>query len=71
MLLGFDFRGSHFFGEHPPALKVSTPWNTLARSMSELARDLSAEGCQVVNCSKISALRFWPKKPLAEALAAG
>lgn len=71
MLLGFDFRGSHFFGEHPVQIRISTPWDTLARHMSELAADLAAERCEVLNCSSKSALRFWPKKTLAEALAAG
>lgn len=71
MLVGFDFKGSHFFGEHPKEIRVSTPWDMLMRHMGQLAADLASERCEVVNCSKKSALRFWPKKSLAEALAAG
>lgn len=71
MLVGFDFKGTHFFGDHPKELKVSTPWDLLRRHMSELARDLHADGCKVINTSMHSALTFWPKKPLAEALASG
>lgn len=71
MLVGFDFVGSHFFGEHPKTIKITTPWNLLRTQMGDLARELHIEGCKVVNCSPISTLSFWPKKTLAAALPAG
>jgi hypothetical protein len=71
VLLGFDFCGSHFFGEHPKEFRITTPWQQLRTHMAPLAADLYLEGCEVVNCSPISALYFWPKKTLAEALATG
>lgn len=71
MLVGFDFGGTHFFGEHPHRLKKETPWPALIRSMTQLAVDLARERCPVINCSPSSALPFWPKKTLAEALAVG
>jgi hypothetical protein len=71
VLVGFDFVGSHFFGEHPKAMRITSPWDQLALHMAPLASALAAQGCEVINCSPISALRYWPKKSLAEALDAG
>lgn len=71
MLVGFDFQGSHFFGEHPKEIRITTPWGILMRHMSEFAADLSREGCEVLNCSERSRLTFWPKRTLAEALPPG
>lgn len=68
VLVGFDFQGTHFFGEHPKEFRTTTPWDQLMLHMGPLARDLDLAGCRVVNCSPTSALRFWPKQTLAEAL---
>jgi hypothetical protein len=71
VLIGFDFCGSHFFGEHPKEMRVTSPWDELGASMAPLAEALAREQCEVVNCSPISRLTYWPKKTLAEALATG
>lgn len=68
MLVGFDFRGSHFFGEHPKELRITSPWDQMNASMAPLAETLAVEGCEVVNCSPISTLTYWPKRSLVEAL---
>jgi hypothetical protein len=39
--------------------------------MAPLAEALAFERCDVINCSPISRLTYWPKKTLAEALATG
>lgn len=68
MLVGFDFKGSHFFGEHPKELRITSPWPAMVANMSTLAEALALEGCEVVNCSPISTLTYWPKRSLVEAL---
>lgn len=69
MLLGFDFCGTHFFGEHPPPVKINSEFPMMIRSMAPMAADLAAERVQVLNCSQISQLTFWPKVRLETALA--
>jgi hypothetical protein len=71
VLIGFDFCGSHFFGDHPKEMRITSPWDQMAACMSDLAEALALERCQVINCSPVSRLTYWPKKTIAEALAAG
>ena len=40
----------------------------MREGMGELARDLYDNRVEVINCSARSALTFWPKRTLAEAL---
>lgn len=68
LLVGFDFVGSHFFGEHPKSMRITSPWTQMARHMASLASALAQQGCEVVNCSSISTLNYWPKRSLADAL---
>lgn len=69
VLLGFDFHGTHFFGEHPKPVKVSSVFGQMINSMWPMAYDLKRLGVQVLNCSPISKLPFWPLVPLTTALA--
>lgn len=50
-------------------MRVTSPWDQMARNMASLAEALMLEGCEVINCSPISTLKFWPKRSLADALA--
>lgn len=52
-------------------MRITSPWDQMNASMSRLAEELAAEGCEVVNCSPISTLTYWPKRTLAEALELG
>lgn len=66
LLCGLDLHanaGAHHHGEHPPALRTTTPqsfarmrerWGTLARPLREL-------GIEVFNCSPGSALTCFPQ----------
>ncbi len=65
VLVGMDMGGSHFFGEHPKGLNVSTDFEGMKRSMSDMAADLHRLGVQVVNTSDCSNIGYWPgKKPV-------
>lgn len=70
VLVGMDFYGTHFFGEHPAGL--STPdtetFKQMRSNMTMLANDLHRLGVHVVNTSAKSKLVFWPKLPLFDAL---
>lgn len=68
VLVGFDFAGSHFFGDHPRELAKTSAFDRMREGMGELARDLYDNRVEVINCSARSALTFWPKRTLAEAL---
>jgi len=57
VLIGFDMRGSHWFGEHPPAIRRIAPnmRNRIER-FHELGAVLAARGIDVVNATPGSAL---------------
>lgn len=58
----------HWFGDHPKELKNDPPFGRFIAGMGQMAADLHAAGVQVINCSRISALPYWPKMTLAEAI---
>lgn len=64
LLLGFDMRGSHFFGAHPSPLRNSTP----AKFKSMASQFRLWRGCPVVNCTPGSALTCFPTADLREVL---
>ncbi len=79
VLLGFDMhrkQGGHWHGEHvrmdgknmlsAPASHIAV-WRNRFEAMAE---DLHAEGVEVVNATQGSALEWFPRRPLAEALRA-
>lgn len=65
LLLGFDMRGTHYFGKHPPQLKNTTP-DRFAKFLEQFA--LWHGGCEVINCTAGSALKRFPFMDLCEAL---
>lgn len=73
VLLGYDMERpdhgpSHFFGEHPVALRAVSPFGLFRRSFERLVEPLRARGIAIVNCSRRTALTCFPRQTLAEAL---
>ena len=60
ILLGFDMQRTggraHFFGDHPGALNSGTQYTDFAPHFWQLADDLRAEGVEVINCTRETAL---------------
>lgn len=70
LLLGFDMRGRHWFGDHPAGLQDSDP-NVFARFIAEFERvaPIYADlGVDVVNCTPGSALSCFRASTLAAEL---
>jgi len=74
VLLGYDMQHTggrhHWHADHPRHLGNFNPWMPeLCRPRFDaLAHDLAGEGIEVWNCSRESALRCFPRTPLAEFL---
>lgn len=71
LLLGYDMAPcpdgqSHWFGEHPDG--QVPPFGMFLRAAPVLARALDAQGIEVINCSRHTALTVFPRQPLAEVL---
>ena len=64
LLLGFDMRGTHFFGAHPKPLRNSNP----SKFASMCNQFRLWRGSPVVNCTPGSALTLFPAADLREAL---
>lgn len=64
ILLGFDMRGTHYFGKHPKGLKNTDD----AGFTRHIAQFNNWTGCEVVNCTVGSALKQFPFLSLPEAL---
>lgn len=67
LLSGFDFRGTHYFGQYPKPLK-NTSDNRREIHKRQLAR-FNRSKCEVINCTPGSALECFPIGDLAEQLA--
>lgn len=72
LLTGFDYRDPalHWFGEHPPELfrPAEAAAGIWVRCMTAAAPVLKARGVTVINCSRETALRCFPRQPIAAAL---
>lgn len=73
ILLGFDMkrgehRKSHWHGEHPGGLNKEMPIKTWLKNFPKLASDLKAEGVEVINSTRDTALECFNKINLEEAL---
>jgi len=60
-LIGYDMGLSndgnrHFFGNHPDELNAQSDYRTWIPKFNKLSEDLSAQGVDVVNCSRQTAL---------------
>lgn len=77
ILIGFDMcKGEvdgkpdqvHWHGDHPRPLNNAPSFERFIEGMGKMAADLHADGIEVVNCSAKSALPYWPKRSLEDAL---
>lgn len=66
VLLGFDAKGGHHHGDHPPGIAARSPFKAWIENFRGLAADLKAEGVEVVNCSEGTAIDAFPVRPLEE-----
>lgn len=72
VLLGFDMQRtggrSHCHGDHVKGLPNGSNFKLWLDHFSFLARDLKSTGVDVVNCTRQTAMRCFPRAVLAEAL---
>lgn len=74
VLIGIDQRrapdgASHHHAPHKWKNKPGdTTWDAQMQDLRQLAAPLRARGIEVVNCSDVSRIDWWPKAPLAEVL---
>lgn len=75
VLLGYDFMTAqdgrrHWHGDHPKGLGNAPPsrYPSWARSMNQLAVDLKRAGVEVINASRRTALKCFPRVDLGDAL---
>jgi hypothetical protein len=72
VLLGYDMAPnhggpSHWFGEHPD--KVPSPYPQMREAFESLVEPLEANGVEVVNCSRRTALTAFPCRSLEDVFA--
>lgn len=69
VLLGFDMQNTdgqaHFFGDHPPQLSTGN-YGVFVERFTQLARDLSTAGVEVINCTRQTALYQFRRATLEE-----
>lgn len=73
VLLGYDMQPtggrSHWHGDHPwKAAGVKPPTRSWLPRFSKLAADLAAEGVEVINATRETALRCFPRADLEDVL---
>lgn len=73
VLLGYDMARSsgksHWFGEHPKG-STPSPYTSFLQAFPALVDPLKKLGIQVVNCSRLTALKTFPCRPLEDVLPA-
>lgn len=66
LLLGVDMRGGHFFGQHPD--NSAPPFSMCLQRFATLVEPLQTAGVEVINCSRETALKVFPRMALEAAL---
>lgn len=74
LLLGFDMKAApdgrrHWFGDHPGRMNKASPYGQWARNFEAMPPALERLGVAVINCSRETAIRAFPRVPLERALA--
>lgn len=68
VLLGYDFQRtagrSHWHGDHPAGFANGGNYREWAHHMAALAGDLKADGVDVINASRQTALECFQRRPL-------
>ena len=71
VLLGYDMQWTggkkHWFGDHPTGF-ANGNFEEYVKHFTALAEDLKAEGVEVINCSRETALKQFPRAELKDAL---
>lgn len=71
LLLGYDMMRhsgkSHFFGEHPKGW-LPSPYPDFVKFFDSLRKPLARVGVEIVNCSRTTALKCFPKMSIELAL---
>lgn len=68
LLLGYDMRGKHFFGNHPDGSGPN--FETVVPAFKSLVVPLASLGVTVLNCTPKSALTCFPRAVLRDVLEA-
>lgn len=68
ILLGFDFGGRHWFGDHPQPVERDAAHARHMAAIEAMAPALKDRGVAVFNCSTVSRLVCFPKRNLDEFL---
>lgn len=72
LLLGYDFGYAggrhHWHGDHPGGLGNGGNFGLWAQSMATLAADLKTLGVEVVNCSRATSLKCFPRSTINKEL---
>lgn len=79
VLLGYDMapqddgkrRRMHFFGDHPAALQRTPPFEVFLRAFDAMRAPLKALGVEVLNASRQTKLKAFPRVALEDAFPAG
>lgn len=67
VMVGFDMKGTHFFGAHKRPLRQKTDYQRWIDDMHEAARHLPKHH-RIINATEDTALECFERMPLAEAL---
>jgi hypothetical protein len=67
LMLGFDLKGSHFFGQHPEPLKNTT--EDRFKAIRKQFQHFRPRGVRIINCTPGSALECYEKGDLNACLA--
>jgi len=72
VLLGYDMQKTggeaHFFGDHPSGLANGPDFNSIIPKFDPLAKELAAEGVEVINCTRQTALKCFKRQDLEAVL---
>lgn len=72
VLLGYDMQKTggkkHWFGDHPGHMDRDAPFAKWIAAFEALARDLAADGCEVINATETSALGCFRRASLEDTL---
>lgn len=68
VLLGVDMQGGHDFGHHPD--NSAPPFSVCLERFATLVQPLKDRQIQIINCTRNTALRCFPRQPLEDVLCA-
>ena len=73
LLLGFDMKlgprdEKHWHADHPSHLMQAQQFGEWIHKSQKLADGLKAAGCEVINCSRETALMCWPRSTIEKEL---